>query len=534
MRSFVAAWRRSLARMSFATRVAISTSILIVVTCVAQSAMIVHRDLEQVGRILAAQGRTLSATLARDAELPLVSRDRASLLELVNALLARGDVVYCRILDETGASIVEGGRVPSPPPAVAPGAAAPVPVDGALEFQAAVRVLDTRPRREEIQLFEREPAVATPEERGRRIGTVALGLSLDSLAELRRQTFVAATLLTVLVTVVAIASAVVIAKAITRPLQSLAEAADDLASGKMHVRVATSTHDEIGALASSFNAMADSVTRGRAALEAYNHSLEEKVAARTQHLEALNRRLEDASRLKSEFLATVSHELRTPLNVILGYVEMLADGDSGPMTPGQQELLQSIARYSKLQLALITNILDFSRLSSGRISFHVERFELAPLFDDIRVLAEARLGEGVTLTVGVASDVAAFQTDRVKLQEIVRNLVDNAIKFTDRGGVAVTARADASGEAVVIEVSDTGRGIVASELPAIFEPFRQVGEEHLRHAGGVGLGLSIVKQLVEALGGSVSVTSVVGSGSRFRVVVPYVLPGAASAVAHAS
>lgn len=515
--------RRTLGRMSFATRVAVATSLLIVVTCVAQSAMLVHRDLQQVGRFLAAQGRTLSDSLARDAELAIMSRDRAGLQALARQLLNRSDVVYCRILDEAGALLAAAGRVPPVPPAVVDAQAEPIAVEGGWEFQAAVRMLDTRPQREEIQLLDDEPAPGAGASGGRQIGTVAVGMSLEPLTELRKQTFVAATFMTALVTMIAIGLAIVIAKAVTRPLQALATAADDLASGNMQVRVQTTTQDEIGAVALSFNAMADSVARGRAALEAYSHSLEEKVVARTQHLEAMNQRLEEASRLKSEFLATVSHELRTPLNVILGYVEMLADGASGPLTASQLELLDAIARYSRLQLGLITNVLDFSRLSSGRISFHVECFELAPMLEEIRVLAGARLGAGVQLTVDVSPDLPALETDRVKLQEIVRNLVDNAIKFTDAGSVAVSARPGSGDRSVVIEVSDTGRGIAAEELVDIFEPFRQVGGQHVRQHAGVGLGLSIVKQLVEALGGTVSVSSALGAGSRFRVEVPCAL-----------
>ncbi|MEO6028082.1 MAG: ATP-binding protein [Candidatus Binatia bacterium] len=520
--------------MSFATRVACATSLLIVATCVAQSAMLVHRDLEQVGRFLAAQGRTLSETLARDAELAIMSRDRTGLQDLVRQLLNRVDVVYCRILDEQGQPLVEGGRVPATPPAVSDESREPIPIDGLWELQAAVRMLDTRPQREEIQLFDGDAAPSGVEPRGQRIGTVAIGMSLEPLRELRRQTFVAATLLTGLVTVIAIALAVVTARAVTRPLQVLASAADDLASGNMAVRVPTFTQDEIGAVALSFNAMADSLARGRATLEAYNHSLEEKVTARTQHLEALNRRLEEASRLKSEFLATVSHELRTPLNVILGYLEMLADGASGPLTASQREMLDAIARYSKLQLGLITNVLDFSRLSSGRISFHVERFALGSLLEEIRVLAGSRLRAGVALTVDAAPNLPELETDRVKLQEIVRNLVDNAVKFTEQGAVAVTARSESHGRTVVIEVNDTGRGIAADQLTSIFEPFRQVGDQHFRHSTGVGLGLSIVKQLVEALGGTVSVVSIVAAGSRFRVEVPCVLAASPAVVAQAS
>ncbi len=534
MTPIVDRWRRVVGRASFATRVAVTTSLLIVVTCVAQSAMLVHRDLQQVGRFLAAQGRMLTETLARDAELALSSRDRAGLQELARRLLNRVDVVYCRVLDENGVSLVAAGRMPATVPAVVEEHPDPIPNQGLWEFQTAVRMADTRPQREEIQLLDGDVAPSGDDQGGRRIGTVAVGMSLEPLTELRRQTLVAATMLTALVTMIAIGLAILIAKAVTRPLQALAAAADDLASGNMGVRVTTSTQDEIGAVALSFNAMADSVARGRAALEAYSHSLEEKVVARTQHLEALNRRLEEASRLKSEFMATVSHELRTPLNVILGYVEMLADGAAGPLTGSQVELLDAIARYSKLQLGLITNILDFSRLSSGRISFHVERFRLGPLLEEIRVLADSHLRAGVALTVDAAPELPDLETDRVKLQEIVRNLVDNAIKFTDAGAVAVTARRGEQPDSVVIEVSDTGRGIAADEIVDIFEPFRQVGGSHLRQHAGVGLGLSIVKQLAEALGGRVSVSSVPGAGSRFRVEVPCVLAEGPRRVARAS
>jgi signal transduction histidine kinase len=524
--------RRWLDRMSFATRVAVTTSLLIVVTCVAQSAMLVHRDLGQVGRFLAAQGRTLSETLARDAELAIMSRDRAALQDLVRQVLNRVDVVYCRILDEDGQALLEAGKVPVAPPAVAVDQHEPIAIAGLWEFQTPVRMLDTRPQREEIQLLDGDAAPSGAPASGQRIGTVAIGMSLDPLTVLRRQTMLAATLLTALVTMSAVGIAIVIAKAITRPLAALASAADDIASGNMRVRVATSTQDEIGAVALSFNAMADSMARGRAALEAYSHSLEEKVAARTQHLETLNRRLEEASLLKSEFLATVSHELRTPLNVILGYIEMLADGATGPLTDSQRELLNAIGRYSQLQLALITNVLDFSRLSSGQISFHVERFALGALLEETRVLAGSRARPGIALTVDVAPGLRELETDRVKLQEIVRNLVDNALKFTDEGTVAVTARPASNGQAVVIEVNDTGRGIAPDEIATIFEPFRQAGV--FRDNAGVGLGLSIVKQLVEALGGTVSVTSVVASGSRFRVEVPYVLADTRALVAQAS
>ena len=229
--------------------------------------------------------------------------------------------------------------------------------------------------------------------------------------------------------------------------------------------------------------------------------------------------------MKSEFLATISHELRTPLNVIIGYVEMLAESEGGSLSPDQQEMLGAIQRYSRLQLDLITDILDFSRLSSGRISFHVERFELEPLLTEIRALYAARLASTrVQLDVVVAADLPPLESDRIKLQEIVRNLVDNAIKFTEEGVVSVTGQAGETSGWLRIEVADTGAGMPPEDLEYIFDAFHQVGASSTRGTSGVGLGLSIVKQLVEALGGRVSVTSRVGQGSTFTIDIPNWLP----------
>src|SRR5438128_142730 len=265
-----------------------------------------------------------------------------------------------------------------------------------------------------------------------------------------------------------------------------------------------------GRLAGSFNAMAESLARSRAALE-------EKV-----------RELERANHLKSEFLATVSHELRTPLNVILGYTEMLAEGAGGAVTPAQAEMIGTIDRYSRNQLELITSVLDFTRLSSGRVSLNVERFPLAPLLNDIQTLQSARLrSPDVGLTVAVDTEVAEIETDRVKLQEIVRNLVDNAVKFTEVGTIAVHTHLAEPGW-VAVDVADSGPGIPAEEVEDIFDAFHQLGASSTRGTGGVGLGLSIVRQLAEALGGRVSVTSRLGEGSLFRVLIPCVAGPAAA------
>jgi signal transduction histidine kinase len=328
-----------------------------------------------------------------------------------------------------------------------------------------------------------------------------------------------------LIAAAGIGGALVLAKWLGDPLAELTRRAAALASGQADGRIDAHGADEIGRLAASFNALAERVERSRAVMEEHSRTMEQKIFYRTERLEALNRELREANRLNSEFLATVSHELRTPLHVILGYCEMLGDGGAGEVNDEQRQMLASIQQYSKLQLDLITNVLDFSRLASGNISFHVERFALPALLSDIRALYESRYDHAaLRFDIAVAPDVPELTTDRIKVQEVVRNLVDNAIKFTPAGAITLAAHANAGGSSVVVEVRDTGPGISEEELGYIFDAFRQVGQSSTRRTTGVGLGLSIVKQLVEALGGAVSVDSRVGEGSTFRVEVPCRLP----------
>src|SRR5439155_447978 len=210
------------------------------------------------------------------------------------------------------------------------------------------------------------------------LGTAAVGLSLEPLHGLQRRRLTMATVFAALSALIGALGAGLLARATTRPLRALVDAADRISRGDFAARVAEWNRDEVGRLAGSFNAMAESLARSRDALD-------EKV-----------RELERANHLKSEFLATVSHELRTPLNVILGYTEMLAEGAGGTVTPAQAEMIATIDRYSRNQLELITSVLDFTRLSSGKVSLNLERFALAPLLAEAlggSVSATSRLGE---------------------------------------------------------------------------------------------------------------------------------------------
>jgi signal transduction histidine kinase len=500
-------WRFQPRSLGFAGRLGLATSVLIVVICVAQSWILAQRDLEHIRGYLTERGRTIGEYLAQEATVGILTGNVHGLRQLAEQARAQSGVVYCRMFDREGLVLVSVGSPPTgsvPPPAKV-GATGPIAIGTDVwEFRVPILARDA-------QLQAESPP----------LGAVAIGLSAASLRELRHRTMTTASLFTSLFTLLAVGAALLLARAITRPLQALATAADAIARGDFGAQVDVRTGDELGGLARSFNAMAQSLARSRTTLEEYSGALEEKVLE-----------LERANHLKSEFLATISHELRTPLNVIIGYVEMLAESEGGSLSSDQQEMLGAIQRYSRLQLDLITDILDFSRLSSGRISFHVERFELEPLLTEIRALYAARLASTrVQLDVVVAADLPPLESDRIKLQEIVRNLVDNAIKFTEEGVVSVTGQPGETSGWLRIEVADTGAGMPPEDLEYIFDAFHQVGASSTRGTSGVGLGLSIVKQLVEALGGRVSVTSRVGQGSTFTIDIPHCL--ATTRAAHA-
>ncbi len=252
----------------------------------------------------------------------------------------------------------------------------------------------------------------------------------------------------------------------------------------------------------------------------------QRIAAGIAHLGALaleNARLmedlERASRVKSEFVATMSHELRTPLNVILGYGSLLLDDAFGSLPPEQREVLERIQSSAQQLLDLITMTLDFSRLEAKQVTLRCDPVDLRSLLEQIveEVSATAQKPE-VQVRLEITSALPTLLSDPVKIAVIVKNLMTNAIKFTNVGTVSLTVRVADGG--IELMVSDTGVGIPPEALEHIFEPFWQVDSSPTRSHGGVGLGLYITLRLVEMLGGTIRVQSQVGKGSTFTVWLP--------------
>lgn len=228
---------------------------------------------------------------------------------------------------------------------------------------------------------------------------------------------------------------------------------------------------------------------------------------------------EAADRIKSDFLATMSHELRTPLNVMLGYLELFLDGEFGEPTALQTDILRRLNQNSQVLYELITMVLDLNRLEAGQLPVEIKRVWIRDLIEEIREEMHGLCDQSrLTFIWLVGEALPVIYTDPGKLKVVVKNLLGNAIKFTDKGRVAITVEAENKG--VAISVADTGIGIPKEAHAMIFEPFRQVDSSATRRYSGSGLGLNIVKRLLEVLKGTITVESEVGRGSKFRVWIP--------------
>jgi PAS domain S-box-containing protein len=228
---------------------------------------------------------------------------------------------------------------------------------------------------------------------------------------------------------------------------------------------------------------------------------------------------EAADQAKSEFLASMSHELRTPLGVILGYIDLMSEGEFGAVTEEERGILGRVHRSASALLDLITGMLDLSRLDAGRLPVYVQEVRIPTLFEELKTETQ-EICEQARLEVEWRAEdpLLSLHTDRGKLKIILKNLLSNALKFTPQGCVIVRAQRREAG--VEFCVTDTGIGIPQDALAVIFEPFQQVEAEDWGSQRGTGLGLHIVKRLVELLGGTVAVESEVGQGSTFRLWAP--------------
>ncbi len=293
-----------------------------------------------------------------------------------------------------------------------------------------------------------------------------------------------------------------------------------------------------------------SMLAGQAAIAIHNSSLYEQTKKQAADLVKSNR-------VKDEFPSVMSHELRTPLNIVVGYTGMIKDGMLGEVNPEQRLALEKVMNRTHDLLNMIMSILGATQIEAGEVKVETQRFSVDDFFAELRAAYDRPAGKELALFWDCPSGLSVLETDREKLKQILQNLIHNALKFTERGSVTISARmvgecrgaseqkskgtelqrskgaeGQGSGGAPLVssscaplqfiefKVADTGIGIAKEKLPIIFEMFRQADSSETRLHGGVGLGLYLAKKLTEVLGGNIEVETEEGRGSTFTVTIP--------------
>ena len=305
-------------------------------------------------------------------------------------------------------------------------------------------------------------------------------------------------------------------------------------------RAERTTDDELGQLTDAFNEMLGQIQRRDTELLGAREHLAEQVAARTAELTRANEELrlaldhveearqqaqtakesaDAANRAKSHFLANMSHELRTPLNAIIGYSEMLQEEAAELGQAGLVPDLQRIHGAGRHLLTLINDILDLSKIEAGKMTVYVEEFDVARLVGEVTATVAPLVEKNRNrLEVDCRPETGRMRTDQTKVRQILFNLLSNAAKFTEHGTVSLAV--SRAGEGIGFVVADTGIGLRPDQLERLFQPFTQADASTTRNYGGTGLGLTICRRFCEMLGGTITVTSEPGRGSRFTVTLP--------------
>jgi signal transduction histidine kinase len=307
---------------------------------------------------------------------------------------------------------------------------------------------------------------------------------------------------------------------ITGPIRELHEGAKIIGSGNLDYRVNVATGDEIESLGKEFNKMAQELKVSYATLEQKVKDKTGELEKSNVELEKLNSNLVKANKAKDEFLSVMSHELRTPLNVVMGYTGMMKEGVLGPINAQQSRAMEKVIGRSTDLLTMISQILQATSIEAGKVQIEKREFDLTNLLDSVKSNYDFPLGKDIALYWEQPSERLKIKTDPGKIKHILQNLINNAIKFTQKGSVTVRTTYIAPSKCLRFEVMDTGIGIPTDMLPSIFDIFHQIDSSETRSYGGVGLGLYIVRKYAELLSGTITVESEYGRGSTFTLTIP--------------
>ena len=342
------------------------------------------------------------------------------------------------------------------------------------------------------------------------IGWVVVSLTDEILMEQRREGIFAVLVVSTLGLLIAAWIAMRIGRSISRPLENLTATVDTMEAGNLSIYATEEGPIELRKLASGINQLSTSVRQ-------YNVRMQSEVARATAQLQITLIELEDAMEAQDQFLARMSHELRTPLTAVIGFSKLLAAESDAEK---RDESLRIISMSSNMLLTMIDDILEFSKARAGSFTLEKVSFDIDSWMADLIAIHGPRADErGLSLKYSIDENVPKILLgDPVRFTQVISNLLSNAVKFTDHGGVKVSIACIADEDSGVVlhcAVEDTGKGIKEEKIPVLFDPFSQEDTSINRRFGGAGLGLSICKSLVQAMGGEIKVRSKLGQGSVF-------------------
>jgi signal transduction histidine kinase len=531
--------------LPLASKLAGFTSLLVMAVVFALTSLTVQRERISFQQELEGQARLLLETL------PLTMRDSLYLLELdelvdvAHSVSDQETVTLFIVYDAQGATLVD--------------AALSTPVFSQVVDPLGERLINLDPRQiyldwQEDQLVAGRVIVLG----NQRIGALAMGLSTAPLDEKITALTYQSIWLALGTLLLGAGAAFLLARQITRPLDTLTSVAAQMAGGDLETRVVVPrSTDEIGKLGDAFNQMADAIERRETELRYLAQGLERTVATRTAELRAQNRTLiqtnkelslarkqaEAANRAKSGVLSVVSHELRTPLTSILGFTKLIKrrlsrlDGqlekDLGHKVQRALEQVRSnidiIDTEGERLVALINSMLDLAKIESGKVEWRMAQISVSDVIErSVAATASLFSKKPLELEVDVDASIPPIQGDRDRLVQVMVNLLSNAVKFTAEGSVTCHARLknshpdaqNADSQEILISVQDTGIGIAPDDYDKVFEQYVQVGERPPDAPQGTGLGLPICKEIVEHHGGRIWVESTPGEGSTFFFTLP--------------